>query len=312
MGSDDATRLYSELKAEWDKGDQADATRIRGLLSQLKIELSTLSLLVPSPSSFTAPSTEELGALTTAREVLELGALFSVRTDDLAGFDRYMALLGGYYGDLAAALRPSPHESALLSLSLLRLLSQNRIAEFHTLLETLGAAGDKKKSVLESKEVSWVLQLERSLMSGSYSRVWSLCSATPSSSSSAAAAEPLPLAEFARFTPSLLATVRAEIAACDERAYESLSVADARTLLFMETEDEVRAFAKERGWHLSPPSTLLFPSHPSHPSHATGSTGAPTSLTTGVAASGEDSKELDRLKVVGATLGYARELESIV
>mgnify|MGYP002717583861 CR=1 FL=1 len=91
-------------------------------------------------------------------------------------------------------------------------------------------------------------QLERSLMEGSYSRVWSLC--RPSSSSAS-----LPLPEFSHFTPTLLQTVRNEIAACDERAYESLPVRDARTLLFLESDQEVQEFAQS----VRPISRALVP-----------------------------------------------------
>lgn len=86
-------------------------------------------------------------------------------------------------------------------------------------------------------------------MEGSYSRVWSLCRpSSPSSStspSSSSSASHLPLPEFAHLTPPLLATVRNEIAACDERAYESLPLRDARTLLFFESDDEVKRFAEQ-------------------------------------------------------------------
>ncbi|GAA5988288.1 hypothetical protein JCM11641_006651 [Rhodosporidiobolus odoratus] len=306
-----AIELYNQLKEEWNKGHAADKSAVSRLLTRLKIELSTLSLLIPSvPSSSTSSSEVDVNALTTAREVFEIGALHSIRTDDVPAFERYLALLGTYYNDLAAFLPASASEAPLLSLSLLRLLSQNRIAEFHTLLEALGS-DQKKKGLLESKEVKWVLQLERSLMEGSYSRVWSLCRPSPSASTPTS----LPLPEFSHFTPTLLTTVRSEIAACDERAYESLPLRDARTLLFFENEDEVKKFAVERNWHLDPSTSLLhFPTSRLHPSrHATGSTGAPTSLTTGFSSSSaDDGKELDRLKVITATLGYARELESIV
>lgn len=56
----------------------------------------------------------------------------------------------------SSTLPRSSNEAPLFALSLLRLLSQNRIAEFHTLLETLG---ENKADVLESGEVSWVLQV---------------------------------------------------------------------------------------------------------------------------------------------------------
>lgn len=200
-----------------------------------------------------------------------------------------------------------------------------------------------------------IAQLERSLMEGSYSRVWSLC--RPSSSSAS-----LPLPEFSHFTPTLLQTVRNEIAACDERAYESLPVRDARTLLFFESDQEVQAFAQsvrpsfaagrdrallffplvfpnpstiaccsvagtkncipkfcvQRNWYLDPSTSILhFPSSSRHPSRLAPTQGVPVGgMATGLIGGGggpdDDSRELDRAKVVAATLKYARELESIV
>ncbi|KAG0653478.1 hypothetical protein C6P46_002749 [Rhodotorula mucilaginosa] len=301
MGSQRATELYNQLRAAVAQPD-VNHQHAKSLLAQLKIELSELGLLVPDSSSL------DPGALTTARDVLEIGAFESLRTDDLAGFERYLSLLATYYNDLSSTLPRSSNEAPLFALSLLRLLSQNRIAEFHTLLETLG---ENKADVLESGEVSWVLQLERSLMEGSYSRVWSLC--RPSSSSAS-----LPLPEFSHFTPTLLQTVRNEIAACDERAYESLPVRDARTLLFLESDQEVQEFAQSRNWYLDPStSTLHFPSSARHPSRLAPTQGIPAGgMTTGLIGGGggfdDDSRELDRAKVVAATLKYARELESIV
>lgn len=88
-------------------------------------------------------------------------------------------------------------------------------------------------------------------MEGSYSRVWSLCRPSSSSAStSTSTSTSLPLPEFSHFTPTLLQTVRNEIAACDERAYESLPVRDARTLLFLESDQEVQEFAKSVRAHL--------------------------------------------------------------
>lgn len=54
---------------------------------------------------------------------------------------------------LRSKLPKSTNEAPLFALSLLRLLSQNRIAEFHTLLETL------PKDTAESTEVAWVLKV---------------------------------------------------------------------------------------------------------------------------------------------------------
>jgi hypothetical protein len=78
----------------------------------------------------------------------------------------------------------------------------------------------------------------------------------------------------------------------------------------------------QRNWYLSPSDNLLhFPSSPQHPSHLPkqSSNGVPQSMTTGGAGaevSAEEEEEiggeLDRNKVVSATLLYAKELESIV
>lgn len=76
----------------------------------------------------------------------------------------------------------------------------------------------------------------------------------------------------------------------------------------------------QRNWYLDPStSTLHFPSSARHPSRLAPTQGVPaggmaTGLIGGGAGAGldDDSRELDRAKVVAATLKYARELESIV
>lgn len=89
-------------------------------------------------------------------------------------------------------------------------------------------------------------------MEGSYSRVWQLCRPSPSSATS------LPRPEFAFFVSTLVGTVRNEIASCDERAYTTLPLADAKTLLFFDSDVEVRAFAKEVRSSLPSPFSLPF------------------------------------------------------
>lgn len=134
-------------------------------------------------------------------------------------------------------------------------------------------------------------QLERSLMEGSYSRVWQLCSNSQS----------LPRPEFAFFVSTLVGTVRNEIASCQERSYATLPLSNARTLLFFNEENEVVAFATARGWHIAS-NIIHFAASPLLQQN-----GIPSSLTVGM-----EGKELDKEKVVRATLGYARELETIV
>ena len=108
----------------------------------------------------------------------------------------------------------------------------------------------------------------------------------------------------------LTLTIRAEIASCSERAYASVPVANAKHLLFLDSEGAVISFARERGWIVRD-GRIYFPS-----AEGTG----------GVEVDGvEDSGTLDgKLSAPGAgalvssgqviqnTIGYARELETIV
>jgi 26S proteasome regulatory subunit N12 len=54
------------------------------------------------------------------------------------------------------------------------LLSQSDYAGFHTLLETLivGESGEDGKSVEDDPFIRYPVELERSLMEGSYDQVW--------------------------------------------------------------------------------------------------------------------------------------------
>lgn len=64
-------------------------------------------------------------------------------------------------------LQQSPNEYMILGLNLLRLLVQNRIAEFHTELELLSPAA------LENACIRHAVELEQSFMEGAYNRVLS-------------------------------------------------------------------------------------------------------------------------------------------
>ena len=61
-----------------------------------------------------------------ARDILETGALYSVASHDIPGFERYLAQLKSYYLDYKIDLPESPYKYQLLGLNLLSLLSQNR------------------------------------------------------------------------------------------------------------------------------------------------------------------------------------------
>ena len=89
----------------------------------------------------------------------------------------------------------------------------------------------------------------------------------------------------------LIGTIRAEIASCSEKAYPSLPIANAKNLLFLESEGSVVDFAKERGWVVRD-GRIYFPE-----------------------LDGEGSEKevlVASRQVTENTIGYARELETIV
>ena len=113
----------------------------------LKIGLLGFTSLPPAaPSAPTQPQQQEL---VVAREVLEYGALLSIKAMDIPSFERYVAQLKVYYTDCAAHLPESERQYPILGLNLLRLLAQNRIAEFHTELEQVPMALQQSNSYIK-------------------------------------------------------------------------------------------------------------------------------------------------------------------
>ena len=91
----------------------------------------------------------------------------------------------------------------------------------------------------------------------------------------------------------LIVTIRSEIASCSEKAYPSLPIANAKNLLFLESEGSVVEFARERGWVVKD-GRIYFPLQ-----------------------QGEDLRTEKEIlvasgQVIENTIGYARELETIV
>jgi 26S proteasome regulatory subunit N12 len=80
--------------------------------------------------------------------------------------------------------------SMLLGLNLVYLLSQNRIAEFHTQLERLGC------DQLESNVyIKYAVKLEQCLAEGAYNKVWKCRSEAPAE-------------EYVLFLDHLMTTIR--------------------------------------------------------------------------------------------------------
>ncbi|KAG2491322.1 hypothetical protein HYH03_010328 [Edaphochlamys debaryana] len=271
MAFQEATKLLQTLKTALGKGDLngADAA-----LSQLKLKLIQLPALPPTFEK-TANAQQEL---LLGREVLEQAVLLALRKADEAGMERAFAQLRTYYNDTRPVLPPSSSELPLQGLDLLRLLVQNRIAEFHTQLELLAPEAQQDPAIKQP------VQLEQWLMEGAYNKVLA------ASRAGASEVQGVLLAQLAT-------TVRDEAASCAEKAYERLRLADAQRLLLFDSEAALRSYAEEHGWSVSADGYLCFKQ-----AAAEGGAAAPTTA----------SRAIPSLELINNALVYAKELERIV
>jgi 26S proteasome regulatory subunit N12 len=97
-----------------------------------------------------------------------------------------------YLETYSSALPHSEREYPIRGLNLIRLLIQNRIADFHTTLESLPLPADE---LIANPFIRHPVNLERWLMEGSYSKVWN-------------AREEAPAEEYKFFVDSLMGTIR--------------------------------------------------------------------------------------------------------
>lgn len=103
----------------------------------------------------------------------------------------------------SASLPPSKRENAIRGLNLIHLLTQNRIADFHTTLESLDP-----QVIADDPFIKHPVNLERWLMEGSYSKVWN-------------AREEAPTEEYKFFVDSLMDTIRYDLYDVHEASFAS-------------------------------------------------------------------------------------------
>jgi len=191
----------------------------------LKVVLTYLKFL---PGSSKELSKEEL---LLAREVLEIGAFCSIARKDIPSFERYMAQLKCYYLDFKNFLPDSVFKNELLGLNLLCLLSQNRVAEFHTELELFSYPDVQ---ILENVYIHKAVSLEQNIMEGRNRQVFIAKNTAPSE-------------RYNYFIDILVNTIRDEIAACVEKSYHRLNEKAAMQMLNLKAA-ELKTYAANRGW----------------------------------------------------------------
>jgi len=223
-----AEAILGQLKAAFSKGDDQLDTCLQ-FLGQLKILMLEFTSLPPA-----TPSAAQDAELLLAREILEYGALLAIKAVDIPSFERQVAQLKTYYMDCAQRLPESPRQYPILGLNLLRLLAQNRIAEFHTELELLPT-----HLMMSNVYIKFPAQLEQHIMEGSYNKVLS------------AKQDGMYAQEGMYFMDMLVDTVREEIAECSEKAYGTIGASELQSLLMLGSEAELGDYAEQRGWVIS-------------------------------------------------------------
>lgn len=176
-----------------------------------------------------------------------------------------------FYVDYTSIIAQSDRQNLILGLNLMRLMAQNRIAEFHTELELV------PNTLRKDKYISYVLRLENYLMEGSYAKIREEKISVPHES-------------FNFFVDNLMITVREEIAACSEKAYNSLAMASAQRVLSIPDEEEMRDFCEARGWQIVN-NVIHFADRKE---------------------SGPTMSQVPSEKLIKRTLEYARELQQII
>ncbi|CAM9719653.1 unnamed protein product [Heterosigma akashiwo] len=201
MALSSAAQLLAQLASQIQSKAFDDAQKT---LTQGKILLTQLPNLTSPQADAAAVKERE-----TARGILEQAVLLSAFQDDRPGFQRNMTQLKIYYFDYRTQLTDSELRNTVLALNLLYLLTESRLAEFHSELGLLAAAERAAPAA------AFVAGLEEALMMGSYGRALDL----------ARGGAPAPAAAAcARFLASLTDTVREAVAEARRRPTPGLSL----------------------------------------------------------------------------------------
>ncbi|XP_044967673.1 26S proteasome non-ATPase regulatory subunit 8 homolog A-like [Hordeum vulgare subsp. vulgare] len=206
------------------------------LLTELKVLLTKFPSMPPSFER----TPNAVAELKLARSIYEFAVIFSIKVKDQDAFERNFFQLKVFYMDTRGILPPSPEEYRNLGLNLMRLLAENRVAEFHTELELL------PPRALDHPCIKYVVELEQSFMEGTYNRVINGQQAVPHET-------------YLYFKDLLAETIRDEIADCSGQAYDHLPVNDVRDMLMFSSEQQLLEYISEaqHEWEVQNHSVLF-------------------------------------------------------
>lgn len=167
----------------------------------------------------------------------------------------------------------SANKNKLAGLHLLYLLAKGDLASFHVELEKY----DDIEALEKDPYMSIPLKFEQWIIDGDFYRIHEYMSKGTSS---------FPSKEFQLFETDLLNSVRTQIAQNLEASYKTLELENLRLLLFIKDHSETSRVVESFGWEVRNGVVHFKPA--------------------------EDTEEADERAVIKNTLGYAREMESIV
>eukprot|EP00297_Palpitomonas_bilix_P011424 CAMPEP_0113880438 /NCGR_PEP_ID=MMETSP0780_2-20120614/7786_1 /TAXON_ID=652834 /ORGANISM="Palpitomonas bilix" /LENGTH=264 /DNA_ID=CAMNT_0000867115 /DNA_START=130 /DNA_END=924 /DNA_ORIENTATION=- /assembly_acc=CAM_ASM_000599 len=224
--------LFQQFKEESLKPNH-NSERCQKLLANLKVSLLEFESLPP----IVDPTKVSQQELLLARETFELAALFSIKEKDVDSFEKHCIQAKMYYTDFDSVLPASQRRLPLLGANLLRLLAQNRIADFHMELALI------PESDHESVFIKHPIAVEQVLMEGAYNKILSAQAEVPAES-------------YLFFMSMLVDMARGEIADCIEEAYEKLAIEDVAQLLRLSAA-ETEEFLKTKEWEVRNGEVIL-------------------------------------------------------
>eukprot|EP00771_Trimastix_marina_P000081 gnl/Trimastix_PCT/1084.p1 GENE.gnl/Trimastix_PCT/1084~~gnl/Trimastix_PCT/1084.p1 ORF type:complete len:283 (+),score=74.49 gnl/Trimastix_PCT/1084:36-851(+) len=263
----EALSLYEELKIESELASP-NFEKCTNLISRLKILLFQFESF--GEGNFDTPNLEQELLLT--RQVLEIATLISVKQRDLSLFSCNMNQLKAFYQEFNKHI-PETHRSqrehTIVGLELLSLLAGNRRSAFHTEVESLAP------ELFQNIYVRFPLDLERALMEGNYRKVSSMRADAPSEL-------------YLHFFDLVLDSAREEIARCITSSYQTLPAAEAKRLLFLETDGALQSMAEIHHWHLLEGGVLQINQRAAQ------------------------TQEIPSLSIISQNIEYAKNLERII
>uniref|UniRef100_A0A336LWC7 CSON005642 protein n=1 Tax=Culicoides sonorensis TaxID=179676 RepID=A0A336LWC7_CULSO len=154
------TTISNLLFQEWKKNNP-NLKKSEELLEKTKIVFLQMSFL---PVGNVTISVHDLKM---TRDILEIGVEHSIMVKNVLSFERYISQLKAYYYDYKKLIGESNNKYKILGLNLLYLLSQNRVADFHTELELLPA-----EIIQKNEFIRYPLALEQYIMEGRYNKIF--------------------------------------------------------------------------------------------------------------------------------------------